>query len=134
MVEKQVFSAVILVNAVDFGLTFEGAGKAKGVHAIFAFTHLVLVDEFSLFENCPVIGSQDASRAHTGLRNVDVERVEGDVEAHICHHRASPKLHAKFRIWGAAIDKFAGCHVLWANGSSGAKSYANPNSENKDGC
>ena len=134
MVEEQVFSAVVLVDTVNFGLSFQGAGEAKGVHAIFAIAHLVLADEFSLFENCPVIGSQNASGAHTRLRDVDVEGVEGDVEAHICHHRACSKLHAKFWVRGAAIDKFTGGYVLWANCSCGAKGNANANSQNKDGC
>ncbi len=128
MVEEQVFSAVVLVDTVNFRLAFQRAGEAEGVHAVFALAHLVLVDEFPLFENCPVVGSQDASGAHTRLRNVDVERVEGDVEAHICHHGAGSKLHAKFGVGSAAIDKFARCYVFWANCSRGAKGNADPNS------
>ncbi len=128
MVEEQVFSAVVLIDTVNLRLTFQGPCEAKGVHPIFALAHLVLVDQFSLFENCPVIGSQDASRAHTRLRNVDVKGVEGEVDAHICHHRAGSKLHAKFWVRGAAIDKFARCYVFWANCSCGAKGDANPNS------
>jgi hypothetical protein len=134
LVEEQVFSAVVLVNTVNVRLTFQGAGEAKGVHAIFTLAHLLLVDQFSLFENCPVIGSQDASGTHTRLGDVDVEGVKGDEEAHICHHCAGSKLYAKFGVRGAAIDKFPGCYVLWANCSCGTEGNADPNSQNKNGC
>ena len=134
LVEKQVFRVVVLVNAVDFGLSFQRTRKAKRVHAIFALAHLLLVHQFSLFENCPVVCSQHAPRPHAGLGNIYAERVERDVEAHIRYHRARSKLHAKFRIRGAAVDKFPRCHVLRANRSVGTKSNADPDSQNKHGC
>ena len=134
LIEKQVFRAVVLVNAIDFWLPFQWTSKAKGVHAIFAIAHLLLIHQLSLFENCPVVGSQHAPRSHAGLGNVHVKRVERDVEAHVRYHRARSKLHAKFRVRGAAIDKFPRCHVLRANRSVGTKSDADPDSQNKDGC
>lgn len=69
---------------------------------------------------------------HSGLGDVNVEGVEGDVGVAFYNHGTGTILHAQFRVGNAAIENFSGGDVLGVDGGGGTEGDSNPYPEDED--